>query len=87
MMSVCPVTFSASTDVGCGGFKQPATKKDESLDSTLNNPPFPITPPSRHHLYIIHLINVLHCFYPLVSHIAYTHPLGSVDVPFVGYDF
>ena len=38
-------------------------------ENTVNNP-CPITPPSRHHLYIIHLvkkgipcINKLHCFY------------------------
>ena len=30
---------------------------------TLNNPPCPITPSWRYHLYIIHLVNGLHCFY------------------------
>ena len=34
-------------------------------ENTLNNPPCPITPCSQHHLYIIHLINYLHCFYRL----------------------
>ena len=29
----------------------------------LNNPPCPITPRSRHHLYIIHLIKSPHCFH------------------------
>ena len=31
--------------------------------NNINNPPCPITPTSRHHLYIIHLINGLHYFY------------------------
>ena len=31
--------------------------------NTLKNPPCLITPPSRHHLYSIGLINGLHCFY------------------------
>ena len=32
-------------------------------ENTLINPPYPITTPSRHHLYIIHVIKRLHCFY------------------------
>ena len=31
--------------------------------NAVNNPPFPISPPSHNHLYIIHLINSLQRFY------------------------
>ena len=36
-----------------------------SEEDTLNNSPCPISPPTRQHLYIIYLINGLHCFYPI----------------------
>ena len=32
-------------------------------ETTLNNPPCSITPPSHRHLYIMYLINGLHWFY------------------------
>ena len=34
-----------------------------SEENTRNNPPCHITPRSRHYLYVIHLIDGLHCFY------------------------
>ena len=36
-----------------------AQYKRSLCHNIFNNPPYPITPPSRHHLYI----NGLHCFY------------------------
>ena len=38
----------------------------------LNKPPFPVTPPSRHHQYIIYLVNRLHCFYHISESVTPT---------------
>ena len=49
-----------------------------------NNPPCPITQPSRHHLFIIHLIKGLHCFYHITM--SFKLPLVSPErALIVGY--
>ena len=49
--------------LGVNPLDMPRTPYWASEGNTFKNPPCPITPPSRHHLYIIHLINGPHCFY------------------------
>ena len=52
-------------------------------ESTLNNLPCPITPPSHHHLYIIHLINNLPCPItpPSHHHLYIIHLINNLPCP------
>ena len=59
----CGAAFEQKTSLICmPGGKSPRHAQIVK-ENTLKNPTCPITPPSRHHLYIIHLTYILHCFY------------------------
>ena len=51
------------TCLGLKTLDMPKTFSRQVKENTLSNPPCPVTPPARHHLYTINLINGLHCFY------------------------